>query len=315
MTSLLCRSLVRNLVITVPQETPAVYFIQCRGKRKGPPGAKTYAYDLKQPELPEPSHAFRRRVHFPEEYTVKPLSVTRLGGRDPVSGRKVVKGIGGGIKYKHHWIDWQRVGPKEGPPLVERVIQIMDDFRKTARIALVATDKEMKYYLATENMKPGDLIRTSMHIPRIPVSPQEGDAHPLGALPLGTQVNCVEKYTGCGAFYSHAAGTYCTIMRRVGDRVIVQLPSKIEVSLPMENMAVVGRLSNVDHHKEHIGSAQRNRELGNRPRSGWWQRKTPRFGRKIRPPPPVKIIEMSKPPKPEPIILTLDLKRKDPLVL
>ena len=86
MTSLLCRSLVRNLVITVPQETPAVYFIQCRGKRKGPPGAKTYAYDLKQPELPEPSHAFRRRVHFPEEYTVKPLSVTRLGGRDPVSG-------------------------------------------------------------------------------------------------------------------------------------------------------------------------------------------------------------------------------------
>ena len=44
----------------------------------------------------------------------------------------------------------------------------MDDFRKTARIALVATDKEMKYYLATENMKPGDLIRTSMHIPRIP---------------------------------------------------------------------------------------------------------------------------------------------------
>lgn len=71
----------------------------------------------------------------------------------------------------------------------------------------------------------------------------------------------------------------------------------------------------MDHFKEHIGSAQRNRELGNRPRSGWWQRKTPRFGRKIRPPPPVKIIEMTKPQKREPIILTLNLKRKAALVL
>jgi len=31
--------------------------------------------------------------------------------------------------------------------------------------------------------------------------------------------------------------------------------------------------------------------LGNRPRSGLWQRKTGRFGRKIRPPPPLKIID------------------------
>lgn len=314
MTSLLCRSLVRNMIITIPTETSAVYVTQCRGKRKGPPGAKQYR-ELDQPEMPEPSGAFRRKVHFPEEYTVKPLSVTRLGGRDPASGRKVVKGIGGGIKYKYHWIEWCRVGPKEGSPLVERVVQIMDDFSRTAKIALVANGNKMKYYLATENMKPGDLIKTSMHIPRIPVSPKEGDAYPLGALPLGTAVNCVEKFTGQGGYYAHAAGTCCTVMRRIGDRVIVQLPSKEEVSLPQENMAVVGRISNVDHYKEHIGSAQRNRELGNRPRSGWWQRKTPRFGRKIRPPPPVKIIEMNKPPKPEPIVLTLDLKRKHPLTL
>ena len=62
--------------------------------------------------------AFRRKVHFPENYTVKPLDVTNLGGRDPATGRVVVKGIGGGIKHKYHWIDWIRVGPKEGPPKV-----------------------------------------------------------------------------------------------------------------------------------------------------------------------------------------------------
>lgn len=72
------------------------------------------------------------------------------------------------------------------------------------------------------------------------VFPKEGDAHPLGALPIGTLVNCVEKFTGQGGYYAHAAGTCCTVMRRIGDRVIIQLPSKQEVSLPMENMAVVG---------------------------------------------------------------------------
>lgn len=46
---------------------------------------------------------FRRVVHFPEDnkYTVKPLDNTHLAGRDPVSGRKVVNGLGGGVKHKY----------------------------------------------------------------------------------------------------------------------------------------------------------------------------------------------------------------------
>lgn len=31
--------------------------------------------------------SYRRIVHFPEEYTVKPLEVTNLAGRDPETGR------------------------------------------------------------------------------------------------------------------------------------------------------------------------------------------------------------------------------------
>lgn len=30
--------------------------------------------------------SFRRIVHFKDEYTIEPLNVTNLGGRDPVSG-------------------------------------------------------------------------------------------------------------------------------------------------------------------------------------------------------------------------------------
>lgn len=70
-------------------------------------------------------------------------------------------------------------------------------------------------------------------------------------------------------------------------------------------MCTVGRLSNVAHASTPVGSATRNRELGNRPRSGWWQRKTGRCGRKIRPPPPVKVITAKGEEQFEPLQLTM----------
>lgn len=43
-----------------------------------------------QPDIDKPKpglgKSYRRIVHFPEQYTVKPLEVTNLAGRDPVSG-------------------------------------------------------------------------------------------------------------------------------------------------------------------------------------------------------------------------------------
>ncbi|KAK9881196.1 hypothetical protein WA026_014543 [Henosepilachna vigintioctopunctata] len=75
-------------------------------------------------------------------------------------------------------------GPKEGPPLEERVIKIIKDGCRTANVALVASGSNLRYILATENMKAGDIIKTSCHIPRIPVRANEGDAYPLGALPF-----------------------------------------------------------------------------------------------------------------------------------
>lgn len=55
-------------------------------------------------------------------------------------------------------------------------------------------------------------------------------------------------------------------------------------------MPITGRVSNIDHNKIHVGSAQRKRELGYRPRSGLWQRKDGRHGRKIRRLPPMRLI-------------------------
>lgn len=140
------------------------------------------------------------------------------------------------------------------------------------------------------------------------VRPNEGDAYPLGALPLGTQVHCVEKCPGQGGLFVHAAGTYATIVRKApNNHVVIMMPSKREFSLPEICMCTVGRLSNVEHSSTPVGSAQRNRELGNRPRSGLWQRKKGIHGRKLRNPPPVRTITEKEPDNTE--IITLSCHR------
>lgn len=207
------------------------------------------------------------------------------------TGRLVVKGIGGGIKHKYHWIQWIRDGPTDldEPPREDKVLAVFKDGCRTSFVALVGSGSNLQYILATENMKVGDIIRTHKGIPENHVRAFEGDAYPLGALPKGTIVNCVEKYPHQGGCLIHAAGTYGTILRKDGeDRVVVKMPSKKEFSIHQTCMATVGRLSNIEHGSTPIGSAQKNRELGNRPRSGLWQRKTGRFGRKINPPGPVR---------------------------
>ena len=196
-------------------------------------------------------------------------------------------GIGGGIKHKFHQIQWLRDGPTEGPPKEERVLEIIKDGCRTAFVALVGSGDELKYYIATENMKPGDIIKTSREIPRNPVRAKEGDAYPLGAFMLGTIVHNIERTPGRGATYLHSAGAKGTILRKDGDdRVVVKMPGKryTEFSFSKHCLATMGQVSNSIHWKTPIGSAQKNRELGNRPRSGLWQRKGGRFGRKIKPP-------------------------------
>lgn len=81
---------------------------------------------------------------------------------------QVANGIGGGIKYKYHWIKYVRDGPKEGPPKTEKVIDVLFDAHRTAKIALIGVDDSLKYIIATEHMRPGDLIKSSRFIPRIP---------------------------------------------------------------------------------------------------------------------------------------------------
>jgi hypothetical protein len=70
-----------------------------------------------------PHKNYRYIVHYPEDgkYTIKKLPMTKLGGRDPETGRKVIGRVGGGAKRKFRWIDWLRMPAdwdRNGPDLV-----------------------------------------------------------------------------------------------------------------------------------------------------------------------------------------------------
>jgi len=245
---------------------------------------------------PEPMK-YGYRLPKPEEYTTEPLRIKKLAGRHPETGRVVVRTIGGGTQKWAYWIDYVRDGPESGPPFEEKVYELRNDGIHTTKIALVANGIKKRWIIATEGLKEGDIIRTTREIPRMAVRPRNGDAHPLGALPPGTVVHCVEKYPKGGAYYCRAAGTNAEILRKVEGRVIVQIPSKLQVSLSEKCLAVVGQCGNVDRLQTHypIGSPNRLRRLGHRPRSGFWHRKDGYCGRKIKAPPPIKVIPLHKP--------------------
>jgi large subunit ribosomal protein L2 len=111
-------------------------------------------------------------------------------------------------------------------------------------------------------MKVGDLIRTSGEIPRVPVTAKEGDAYPLGAMPLGTVIHNIEALPGNGGIYCRAAGSSAIVSNQIENRVIVKLPSELELSLDRYCMATVGKVSHASHKNEKLKHPVESRDLG-----------------------------------------------------
>jgi len=95
-----------------------------------------------------------------------------------------------------------------------------------------------------------------------------GDAVPIRLLQPGTQICSFEFYPGKGAQIARSAGNSCIIQRHIEGRTVVKMPSGREINVDSNCVAVVGRVSNVDHHKEDWGTGFYRRTLGLRPSYG-----------------------------------------------
>merc|ERR1719362_80459 len=256
---------------------------------------------------------YKYKVHYPEDgkYTIKKLELTKLGGRDQVTGRKIIGMWGGGNKQKARWVDWRRLPADwdlQGPDLVERIVNICYDPMRKSKLALTGYGEKMRWQIATSSMEIGDLIRTSGKIPPNPIRPKEGDSHPLGALPPGTDI-CLVQWPSPDSDEVKIADEkdFAKILRKIGDRVIIQREAtKYQYSLDERCQCVVGKVSIHPLKDGVVGSPNRNRWWGIQPRSGLWHRKTGIHGRKIRALPPVDEVNKPLPEKNEQLMLNID---------
>lgn len=190
----------------------------------------------------------------PEKSLLAPLKNT--SGRNSY-GRITVRHRGGGNRTKYRIIDFKR--DKVG--MNANVLTLEYDPNRSAHIALVQyEDGEKRYILAPHDLKVGDVVRSGADADIKP-----GNALPMANIPVGTFIHNVELYPGKGAHLVRAAGNMAQLMAKEGAYALVRLPSGELRNVPVNCVATIGQVGNIDHENVSIGKAGRKRHMGWRP--------------------------------------------------
>jgi large subunit ribosomal protein L2 len=191
----------------------------------------------------------------PEKSLVEPLK--KRGGRNN-KGHQTARRRGGGHKRRYRRIDFKR--NKLGVPA--RVSHIEYDPNRSANIALVTyADGEKRYILHPRGLRVGDTVTSG---PGSDI--RTGNALPLGDIPLGTTVHCIELKRGKGGQMCRSAGTGAQLMAKEGVHVALKLRSGEVRMVRRECMATVGEVGNAEHELLSLGKAGKSRWLGWRPK-------------------------------------------------
>lgn len=179
-------------------------------------------------------------------------SFSKSGGRNSV-GRVTSWHRGGGAKMLYRNTDFHRA-PCDKEATVQRIEY---DPNRSAFIALIERDKELKYIIAPDGVKAGDSVGGD--------EIRSGSCIKLGNIPSGTFVHNIEMRPGSGACVVRAAGTSAQVLGADGDMVSVRLPSGQIKRFLQGCTAVVGVVSNASHMNRQYAKAGRIRWMGWRP--------------------------------------------------
>src|SRR6267154_1849887 len=187
----------------------------------------------------------------PEKSLVE--SKQRTGGRNS-TGRVTSRFIGGGHKQAYRVIDFKR--DKAGIPAVVAAIEY--DPNRSARIALLNyADGEKRYIIQPDGLKVGQKVMSG---PAADIL--IGNALPMKNMPAGTIVHNIELRPGKGAQMARSAGSQAQLVSKEGGTALLKLPSGEIRRVPVECMATIGQVGNVDHENVSLGKAGRKRWMG-----------------------------------------------------
>lgn len=190
----------------------------------------------------------------PEKSLLEPLKKT--AGRNN-HGRITVRHRGGGARRKYRIIDFKR--NKVG--MDATVVSLEYDPNRTAHIALLQyEDGEKRYIIAPNGLKVNDIVRSGTD-----ADIKAGNALPLTHIPVGTVIHNIELNPGKGGQLVRSAGNMAQLMAREGKYALIRLPSGELRNVPVNCMATIGQVGNVDHENLNIGKAGRKRHMGWRP--------------------------------------------------
>jgi large subunit ribosomal protein L2 len=209
-----------------------------------------------------PSQRFRTVPTFEEITSTRPerallVALRKRGGRNN-KGRVTARHRGGGHKRFYRIIDFKR----DKHDIAARVASIEYDPNRSAFIALLHyADGEKRYILAPEGLKV-NMILNSGEKSEI----RNGNALPVGLMPLGTFLHNVEMVPGKGGQIARGAGTYVQLVAKEGEFAHLKMPSG-EIRLIKQNCyGTIGQIGNMEHKNLSWGKAGAARWRGWRPR-------------------------------------------------
>jgi large subunit ribosomal protein L2 len=190
----------------------------------------------------------------PEKSLLEPKK--KSGGRNNF-GRLTSRHIGGGHKQHYRKVDFRR--RKRG--VAAEVLGIEYDPNRSARIALIKyADGELSSILAPDGLRVGASVAAGAD-----VAPVVGNALPLRAIPLGTNIHNIELTPGGGGKIARSAGQQATLNNLEAGYALVKMPSGEIRRIHAECFATIGQVGNVDHMNVASGKAGRSRWRGRRP--------------------------------------------------
>ena len=202
-------------------------------------------------------NSFEELTRSKPEKSLLAAAVSKSGGRNN-QGRMTMRRRGGGHKRRYRVIDFKRT--KLGVP--GRVAAIEYDPNRSAFIALIVyADGDKRYILAPLGLKVGAEISAGSNAPI-----RVGNALPLANIPLGATVHNVELNPGRGGQLARSAGAEVQLLGRDDGRAQLRLPSGENREVPVQCMATLGQVGNIEHANIVIGKAGRSRWLGRRPK-------------------------------------------------
>ncbi len=144
------------------------------------------------------------------------VKISQSGGRNN-RGKITARYRGGWHKKKYRVIDFRR--DKIGVPA--KVAEIEYDPNRTARIALLNyADGEKRYIIAPLGLKVGDDVVSGTD-----ADIKIGNALPMSAIPVGTNIHNVELKKGAGGQLARSAGSTVQLLAREGEYATLRLNS------------------------------------------------------------------------------------------